>query len=588
MSLPRLLRLAALAALASGAWSPVSSQDLEQLVDESEAEETELRRTSGANVLDTGPESFTGRIRLPAGEDVQKLRISQDREIDAATYIVGPGDALQLYVWGEFDQTIRVNVNPEGHALVPTIGAFYVSQRTLAEVRDEIIAAAHRDKYPGVSIDVTLESMRLFTVYLTGAVLTEGSHTVSPITRVSDLIGMSGGFLDELQGTVEETVAGKKVTKAQQLTPQPTARRSIEIQHLDGSVGTADLAMFLATGDVTLNPYLRMGDIVRVEYRTHTIHAYGGVNEPGAQEYRRGDTVADLLRLAGGISGSSPLEGVEIWRFIDSADSATVIPLLSDRIMPNDDRMDAIGAFPLQPEDMLFLRQRSDWQKTPTVHIHGEVMYRGRYRIREGETRISDLITKAGGVTPNASLSDARLVRAKFRTLEDPELVRLKAVQEVGGLADMSPEERAYLKTKGREQRGRVVVDLVRLLVEGDESQDILLEGGDVIFIPEARRTVSLSGQLHNPGLIRYEEGRPAKWYIQEAGGYAYSAHKRGARVIRARSGQREDLQPDLAINPGDEIWVPEKQYRDWWGFVQGTVRTTAEALTLVILIRTL
>jgi len=344
MSLRRLLRLAAGLTLAVGAWSPAWAQDLEQLVDESEREEAELRRVRGADILETGPEAFTGRVRLPRGEQVEKLRISQDREIDAANYIVGPGDALQLYVWGEFDQTIRVNVNPEGYALFPTIGSFHVSEKSLAEVKEEIIAAAHRDKYPGVDIDVTLESMRFFTVYLTGAVLTEGAHTVSPITRVSDLIDLAGGFLDELQGTVEETVAGKTVTKAQQLTPNPTARRSIGIRHLDGSMVTADLAMFLATGDVTHNPYLRMGDIIRVEYRTHAVYAYGSVNEQGAQEYRPGDTVADLLRLAGGVSGSAPLEVAEIWRFVGNTDSTTVIPLLPDRLLLGHDVTDAIGA----------------------------------------------------------------------------------------------------------------------------------------------------------------------------------------------------------------------------------------------------
>jgi len=584
----RWLLLAALAVLTAGALSPAWTQDLEQLVDESEAEEAELRRGRGADVVESGPEAFTGRIRLPKGEEVEELRISQDREIDAATYVVGPGDVLQLYVWGEFDQTIRVNVNPEGYALVPTIGSFHVSERTLAEVKEEIIGAAHTDKYPGVDIDVTLESMRFFTVYLTGAVLTEGSHVVNPITRISDLIELAGGFLDELQGTVEETVAGKTVTKSQQLTPNPTARRSIEVLHLDGTTDTADLAMFLATGDVTYNPYLRMGDIIRVEYRTHAVYAYGSVNKQGAQEFRPGDTVADLMRLAGGVSGSSPLEIAEIWRFVGSTDSSIVIPLLPGGSLLDRGIPDAMASTPLQPKDMLFVRQRSDWQETPTVQIYGEVKYRGRYRITEGVSRISDLVAEAGGITASASLRDARLIRARFRTQADPELARLRTVQAVGGLADMSPEERAYLKTKGREQRGRAVVDFQRLFAVGDESQDILLEGGDVIFIPEVRVTVSLSGQLRNPGLIRYEEGQRAEWYIREAGGYGFNAHKRGARLIRARTGQRENLRSDLTIDPGDEIWVPEKEYRDWWGFVQDTVRTTAEALTLLVLIRTL
>ena len=150
----------------------------------------------------------------------------------------------------------------------------------------------------------------------------------------------------------------------------------------------------------------------------------------------------------------------------------------------------------------------------------------------------------------------------------------------------MTPEDRAYLKTKGREERGRAAVDFERLYLEDDETQNLLLEGGDVVFIPTARHTISISGQLRKPGLVDFEEGRRVNYYLEKAGGYSYGANKGGARLIRARSGMRERLKGDLIVEAGDEIWVPEKEYRNWWAFFQGTMRTVAETLTLVVLIR--
>ena len=188
------------------------AQDLEELLAESEEEEDELRAET-QEVIGPEEEGAGARIRMPKGDELEALRISQDRQIDPETYIVGPSDVLQLYIWGEFEQSVPFEVNPEGFVLIPTIGSFYVANRTLADIRREIITAAHRDKYPGVEITMDLTSMRFFTVYLTGSVAIEGALVVHPITRVSDLIELGGGFSDDLRGAIEATVAGRKVTR---------------------------------------------------------------------------------------------------------------------------------------------------------------------------------------------------------------------------------------------------------------------------------------------------------------------------------------------------------------------------------------
>ena len=86
------------------------AQDLENLVAESEEEEAELRSRQTEQVVGPEEEGAGARIRLPKGEQLERLRISQDRAVDPHNYIVGPGDVLELYIWGEFDQSVPFTV----------------------------------------------------------------------------------------------------------------------------------------------------------------------------------------------------------------------------------------------------------------------------------------------------------------------------------------------------------------------------------------------------------------------------------------------------------------------------------------------
>lgn len=560
------------------------AQDLEELLAESEKEEDELRSQT-QEVIGPEEEGMGARIRMPKGEDLETLRISQDRQIDPETYIVGPSDVLQLYIWGEFEQSVPFEVNPEGFVLIPTIGSFYVANRTLADIRREIITNAHRDKYPGVEITLDLTSMRFYTVYLTGSVATEGAVVVHPITRVADLIELGGGFSDDLRGGIESTVAGRKVTRASRVQSRPTARRSIRVTHHDGTFEEIDLMMFLATGDLKHNPYLRMGDRVHVPYRTEVVYIYGAVNEEGAKEYKRGDTVSDLMLLSAGQNGTAPLDQAELWRFESDGETTRVIPLMEPQSPESDTHysVDDLDDVPLEADDMIFLRTRSEWNMSPNVSIHGQIRYRGRYRIYRGETRLLDVIEEAGGLSERASLKDAKLIRLKLKGITGPELQRLISLRGSGG--KINPEERAYLKTKSREESGRLAVDFERLF-EGDQSQNVLLVGGDAIFFPEERLTVNVTGQLLKPGLIVHKEGRTVTYYLAQAGGYSFRANKGGARLIRSRTGLREDLAMNAVVEPGDEIWVPENEWRDWWSLTTETAAAVAQTLTLIVLVR--
>ena len=579
-----------LALVILGTAGSVAAQDeeLQNLVEESQQQQDDLEQIPGGDLPGLGQDLVSGKVRLPSGEEVEKLRISQDREIDPDTYVVGPGDVMQLYIWGEFDLSYMLQIDPEGHIVIPTVGAFDVSGLTLTEAKEYVFAAA-REKYPGVDVTINLASMRFFTAYVTGAVLKEGSFTIHPTTRVSDLIELAGGYTDELRGTTFlDEVGGKKVTRVRQIVRQATARRTVQIVHRDNTVETVDLAMFLATGNLEHNPYVRMGDVVKVTFRDKTMYVFGAVNLPGRHEFRPGDTIEDLVNLAQGLRLDAPLIRVELWRFQPGTEEAEVIELGSNEEGKPGFVYDDIRHIELQSNDMVFIRARSLWQQMPTTLVYGEVKYRGRYRIVPGVTRVKDVVEMAGGLTQAASLVGAKVIRTKMRSKVDPELERLRSLSRVTGLADLDGEDKAYLKTKAREEKGRASVDFERLFLDDDEDQNIFLESGDVIYIPTKRRTISVSGQMQKPGLIDYEPGLSVGYYMDQAGGYTYEANKDGARLIRARSGIREELNSESIVGAGDEIWVPQKDRVDYWGFFQSTMRTVAETLTLVILVKAL
>ena len=73
---------------------------------------------------------------------------------------------------------------------------------------------------------------------------------------------------------------------------------------------------------------------------------------------------------------------------------------------------------------------------------------------------------------------------------------------------------------------------------------------------------------------------------MEKAGGFTYDANKEGSRLIRARTGLRVELENDQFVEAGDEIWVPQKERVNYWEFTQSTMRTIAETLTLVVLVR--
>jgi protein involved in polysaccharide export with SLBB domain len=238
--------------------------------------------------------------------------------------------------------------------------------------------------------------------------------------------------------------------------------------------------------------------------------------------------------------------------------------------------------FSIQADDRIFILSIPDYHLKHRVVLSGEVEYPGAYSIIDKQTKISDVIRRAGGFTEEANLRDAELIRMALSDVVDPEFERLKVIP----VADMKDMEYEYFKAKSRE-RYRVIVDLQKLFVSKDSTQDIILRHNDQLFIPKLAPTVSVSGQVLNPGILEWKAGENYLYYINSAGGYSYNARKSKIRVIRASTGTWFKPNKRSEILIGDTIFVPEKPDRDIWFIYKDIILVLSQMATIVILIRT-
>lgn len=484
----------------------------------------------------------------PSSADVARIADSQEKAlsgpIDPERYIVGPGDRFAVTVLAPGVQTVLVTVTPEGNLIVPGVATLAVAGKTLRETKDLVASALGLRR--GGGTEVALVGLRRMEVHVLGVVARPGTYV----------------------GTATD-VAGRMVDAAGGLA-EGGSRRNITVTRRDGTTRRVDLVLYANAGDVEANPPIIDGDIIHVPYEKQWIVVDGAVEAPGRYEYVPGDTVGSLLRIAGGLQASAWTESVELRRFDGNRNT-------EEQRFPADD---AGRARPLRDGDQLYVPHRVDFRQAGQVTVEGEVRFPGPYGIIDDQDLLSSVIAKAGGFTEAASLGEAHLIRDTAAELPDLEFERLKSIP----VQDMSGTEYAYFKTKARERKGIVVVDFARLS-QGDSTQDRTLRPGDRIIVPRQRSTVTVSGNVTHPGLVTFEPGRKAPYYVSAAGGYSSNADRGGTRVIKASTGEWESPGRAGEIVPGDEIWIPEKPERDWWQITQDVVRFAASVATVYLVI---
>lgn len=525
-----------------------------------------------------------GMVFSSPGQELDAL----EHAVQSSEYRLGPGDRLAINLWGESPLSFDLRVTLQGTLVIPQVDEVDVNGLTLDEARTRIGEHLSR-RFRNQQFTVTLLQLRRFQVHVTGQVAHPGAVLATALDRVLDVIARAGGPLED------------------------SGLRRVEILHRDGSVRSADVFRYIRTGDIHHNPHLQDGDVIRVPFRGSQVYLYGAVHSPGPYEYLETDSLGELLDLSGGLTDDARADSVEITRFTDPTETRRFFVSLaaSGAGVPDTARSDtgqagaggsspgesdagqpgaampgtgmtAGGrALPLRAGDQIFVRRQGNWFRRQLVDVHGEVQYPGSFAIIEGETRLSEIIRRAGGFTEDAFLPEATIIRRQTIPLQDKEYERLKGLPP----SEMTQDEYDYFKMKSREEKGLMVVDFTRLFRKGDKSQDIALMAGDLIDVPPRKNFVSVLGQVAFPGNVIHQPGLGVQQYIQRVGGYSDRADKGDVRVIRVATG--EWVQADRAglLEPGDTIWVPEKADRDYWNIFKESLTVVTQVLTVYLIV---
>lgn len=346
-------------------------------------------------------------------------------------------------------------------------------------------------------------------------------------------------------------------------------------------------------GETSENKLLAPEDTVRIYYRWEgqappTVRLAGAVQQPGEFRLHPRMTVADLVRLAGGLAEQADHGRAELTRTRVVANE-----LKTERFTLDLDR--ALGGMSgdnltLARGDYLLVKPVPNFQRFRTLTLLGEVAQPGSYSFRDGES-LGDVLARAGGLAPRAYLRGAVFTRQSVRRQQEERLQDLidklqvdlyrqtaaaagtaLSADAVAANAEIATSRARLIETlKGTRTAGRMI--LAGEQVQRAGHQGVMLEDGDTLVVPPVLNSVSVLGQVYNPTALVYEPGCTAGEYLARTGGPTASADRDGIYVVRADGSVVTDQTAGgnpwsrgvraVVLEPGDAVMVPEQMRTD-------------------------
>jgi protein involved in polysaccharide export with SLBB domain len=135
----------------------------------------------------------------------------------------------------------------------------------------------------------------------------------------------------------------------------------------------------------------------------------------------------------------------------------------------------------------------------------------------------------------------------------------------------------------------RVGIDLPQVLKDKDSRDNVILAGGDSVYIPEYNPIVMVQGAVNSPGAVPYEPGKSLDWYVNAAGGYTQVGDTRHSYVTQP-NGKRQGVKRRVVLSddvpkpkPGAVVFVPTRTGQDQPSNIAGVIGTVAQVLTALV-----
>lgn len=417
--------------------------------DEQAQVEHDVQATSGASEA-TGKRIF--------GHDIfRRGGISFEPNMNIATpqnYVLGPGDQVIVDIYGASQKTLQLTVSPEGEITVPGYGPVYVQGMSVASAQAKIRSTVGA-RYSSSNLKVSLGNTRTIMVNIMGEVSSPGTYHLSAFSTVFHALYMAGGIKDT--GTL----------------------RNVKVYRNGNLVTIVDIYEYILNGRLAGNIRLQEGDVIQVGLYDCLVGITGNVKRPMFYEMRKNESVATLLKYAGGFTGDAYRKMVHLTR--QTGERYTVY---------NIDEFE-MTSFQVDDGDAVVVDGMLNRYEN-MVEIKGAVFRPGKYQLGKDVTSVRTLLKSAEGVTEDAMTNRGVLHRLKAdRSLE------VIAVDIKGILAGTSP--------------------------------DIPLANEDVLFIPteadlRQQRTLTITGEVMSPGSYQFADNTTLEDLIIEAGGLTDAA----------------------------------------------------------------
>ena len=400
-------------------------------------------------------------------------------------------------------------------------------------------------------------------VSIEGAVYRPGNYELTKDLTVSGLLGKASGIKEN--AFLEKGLIYREINEVEQEVVSFSLKEILENK-----------------ADITLQREDRVYIFDKTTLKeATTISINGAINKPGSIPFVENMTVEDLVAISGGFKEGADTSIIDISRRLNDGNFASIsqdIRYESTSTLENKNEK-----VYLKPFDIVSVRYEKGYSIQIKVSLKGEVSYPGEYAITTKDERISDLIEKAGGLSPYAYIKGATLYRKKSDIEKKLQDELLETISENDSLVEIDNQESF-----------KIGINLTEILKEGGKgsSYDLILEKGDELFIPSQRQTVEIQGEVLLPSLVRYEKKKTLKSYIDKSGGYSEFAKSDDVYVVYA-NGDIKATKSFLffkkypKLEPGAVILVPKKAEKTRIS-IQEILGITTTLGTLALLINSL
>jgi protein involved in polysaccharide export with SLBB domain len=511
-----------------------------------------------------------------------------------ADYVIGPGDTINIQLFGNENMEYFLPVSREGTISFPDIGPIGVSGLSFEEMRT-LIQNRVEQQMIGVRANITLGELRSIQVFVLGDVIRPGSYTVTGLAAISNALFESGGI-------------------------RPIgSMRNIALRRDGNTVTTLDLYDFLLRGDTRSDVRVQAGDAIFVPPIGPTVAVSGAVRRPAIYEVKNEQTVADILALAGGLNSNANRSAVKLERVVPNrgttvedidlgtSEARTVVrdgDVL--RVLPNLDQLERsvrLSGNVYQPgpfqwfegmrlSDLIpspeVVKRMSDlnyvlirreiapnvdieilsadlqraWQQ-PATAANVPLQARDTVYVFSIEEGRQDVVTVLVGeleaqTPPNTPIPLARIggqVRAPGEYPLEPGMRVSDLLRAGGGMRDAAyatdAELTRYEVIDGEYRETELVTVNLAGLLRGDQTADLTLAPYDFLSIKEVSRwrgeeSVTLGGEVTFPGTYPIRRGETLSSVLERAGGLTDLAFPEGSVFTRVELREREQRQIEL------------------------------------------